>query len=53
MTDNVNVLSQDVLNVSLTAIPKVIQKESVEEHVEKTIKKNNQDFIKRKKSSVK
>ena len=40
MTDNVNVLSQDVLNnVSLTAIPKVIQKESVEEHVEKTIKK--------------
>ena len=54
MTDNANVLSQDVLNnVSLTAIPKVIQKESVEEHIEKTIKKNNQDFIKRKKSSVK
>ena len=40
MTDNVNVLSQDVLNnVSLTAIPKVIQKESVEEHVEKNKKK--------------
>ena len=54
MTDNINLLSQDELNnVSLIALPKVVQKESVEEHVDKTIKKNNQEFIKRKKSSVK
>ena len=53
MTDNVNVLSEDVLNnVSQSALPKIIQKKSVEEHVEKT-KKNNQDFIERKKASVK
>ena len=54
MTDNVNVLSEDVLNnVSQSALPKIIQKKSVEEHVEKAIKKNNQDFIERKKASVK
>ena len=53
ITDNVDILSQNELNnVSLVALPKVIEKKSVEEHVQETIKKNNQDFIK-KKSSVK
>ena len=45
MTDNVNVLSEDVLNnVSQSALPKIIQKKSVEEHVEKTIKKKHSRF---------
>ena len=45
MTDNVNVLSEDVLNnVSQSALPKIIQKKSVEEHVEKTIKKQQSRF---------
>ena len=53
MTDNVNILSQDELNnISLSALSKIIKKKSVEEHVQETIKKNNQEFIK-KKSSVK
>ena len=53
ITDNVDILSQNELNnVSLVALPKVIEKKSVGEHVQETIKKNNQDFIK-KKSSVK
>ena len=53
MTDNVNILSQDELNnISLTALPKIIEEKSVEEHIQETIKKNNQEFI-RKKSSVK
>ena len=53
MTDNVDILSQNELNnISLAALPKVIKKKSVEEHLQETIKKNNQDFIK-KKSSVK
>ena len=53
ITDNADILSQNELNnVSLAALPKVIEKKSVEEHVQETIKKNNQDFIK-KKSSVK
>ena len=53
MTDNVEILSQDELNnISLNALPKIIEKKSVEEHVQETIKKNNQEFIKRKKSSV-
>ena len=51
MTDNVDVISEDILNkVSKVALPKVIQKKSVEEHVEKTIKKNNRDYLKKKKS---
>ena len=47
-------LSEDILEtVSLTALPKVVkEKESVEEHIKKTIKKNNRDFLKKKKSSV-
>ena len=50
MTDNVNVLSEDVLNnVSQSALPKIIQKKSVEEHVEKTIKKTIKILLKEKK----
>ena len=46
MTHNVNILSQDELNnISLSALPKIIKKKSVEEHVQETIKKNNQEFI--------
>ena len=53
MTNNVDKLSQNELNnISLSALPKVIEKKSVEEHLQETIKKNNQDFIK-KKASVK
>ena len=52
MTDNVDALSQDEINkISLIALPKIVEKKSVEEHVDE-IKKNNQDYIK-KKSSVK
>ena len=52
ITDNVDILSQNELNnVSLVALPKVIEKQLVEEHVQETIKKNNQDYIK--KSTVK
>ena len=53
MTDNVEILSQDKLNnISLIALPKIVEKKSVEENVQETIKKNNQEFGKRKKSSV-
>ena len=52
MTDNVDALSQDEINkISLISLPKIVEKKSVEEHVDE-IKKNNQDYIK-KKSSVK
>ena len=53
ITDNVDSLSQnEINNISLAALPKVVVKEkTIEDHLEETIKKNNQDFLK--KSSVK
>ena len=58
MTDNVNNLSEDVLNnaalsVSPDKATTSTEKETVEEHFRKTIKKDNQKFYERKKSSVK
>ena len=54
LTDNVNILSQDEINnISSSSLPKIVKKEkTVEEHLQETIKKDNQKFL-RKSSSVK
>ena len=54
LTDNVDILSQDEINnISSVALPKIVKKEkTVEEHLQETIKGNNQEFLK-KSSSVK
>ena len=54
LTDNVDILSQDEINnISSVALPKIVKKEkTVEEHLQETIKENNQEFL-IKSSSVK
>ena len=53
LTDNVDILSQDeISNISSSALPKIVKKEkTVEEHLQETIKENNQQFLRS--SSVK
>ena len=58
MTDNVNNLSEDVLNNAALSISSdkattSTEKQTVEDHVRETIKKDNQKFYERKKSSIK